>query len=959
MPSPKEPRKTRKKQRISKLAQCIRKTAATARIKKNGMVDKPAFDPKSLTHAISGKFYALIQKIRELDAGDLATQGTKYKHFIFTDIREAAYGAKALAGFMIAAGFDFRMGNVAKMIKRKGKMVKTKNGETALIHKRAVPGGCDGFALLQSLPLWNTPLMVNVKKDILNTFNSRPDNVNGELLRIIVLDSKFKEGIDLKDVKYVHLLEPPIATSDLKQAVGRATRFCGQSGLHFIPRRGWPLAVFTYHTVLPGRPPFISNVSEQKVDAHALMLKHSGLDLAMIHLTKELTVLAMNCAVDYDLNYKINNFELESAVLDAVDDELFVGEISPASGGGDKRGSKKVVGLYSTKDLTPKVLAKCFKRSNKLFPFSKQQLRATAITMGYKIPDIHPREFYCKLLQSDPDYLERMQTAPVTYIRGPRGPRTKVVATTPNSNTSAYFSPPPASIESSISNSNVQSAIRSLDSKSPSPEDVYKTQTFRDALKALKNLPFSEFQTAVAALYASFKWESPIVKSGCGIIAAARPGQPVSFTQTQDFVRHYLTPDSPFKGLLAWHSVGTGKTCMAVAAATSEFEAAGYTILWVTRNALMSDVYKNIFGAVCSIPIISAVKDGVSIPEDIGKAKRMLSRAWLPPITYRMFQNALLGKNELGRMLAAKHASDPLHKTFLIMDEVHKLMDGDLSAAESADFSVIQNFIQKSYAVSKKNSVRPLLMTATPITDSPRELFAILNTLIGEPSRRFMEFESFRRKYTLEDGQITAEGATYFQDRAKGLISYLNREYDPTTFAQPYFTEVIVPAGEHVAPALDDLVARCTADLDIPDLGTIEDCLALEEMEANEIEAHTHTDMKPAALKKVLANIRKTYKKRRSDCEKANKETRKAHNRAIKMVMKDAMGCYSAQKKAFGKKKGTSQMQEVTECFGKKQKIDLFPAKNTFQKAIQTHFAESDDVDSVRSNTGAVIPGED
>jgi hypothetical protein len=967
-------KKTRKKTRISKLAQCIRKTSATARVKKDGMPDSPSFNPKSLTPSMSGKFAAVISKIRSLDIADMTETGSKFKHFIFTDIRESAFGAKALAGFMIAAGFDFRMAKLPKMIKRHGKMVPTKNGEAQLIHKKSVPGGCDGFAMLQSLPLWKNPLMVHVKKDILNTFNSRPENVNGELLRIIVLDSKFKEGIDLKDVKYVHLLEPPIATSDLKQAVGRATRFCGQSGLHFIPRRGWPLHVFTYHTELPGRPPFIEDVlPEQKVDAHALMLKHSGLDLAMINLTKELTVLAINSAVDYDLNYKINNFSVEETIYDAVEEELLVGEVEedPQAGGGRR---KKLVGLYEVKNLTTKFLSKCFKRSSKLFPFTKSQLRATALAMGYNIPNIYPRELYCKLMQRDPEYLELMQTAPVNYVPRPRGrPRRRAETPpspepvqkqgkrahtpTPERDASSYFSPPASSPVSSISSSTVKSVVSSPAKSSASP-NYYQTEQFRAALRDLKNLPFNEFQTAIAALYERFKWESPVVKNGCGIIAAGKPGESVTFTRTQDFIRHYLMPESPFKGLLAWHSVGTGKTCMAVAAATSEFEAAGYTILWVTRNALMSDVYKNIFGAVCSIPIMEALEEGAEIPEDITAAKRMLSRAWLPPITYRMFQNALQGKNELGRMLARKNRRDPLHKTFLIMDEVHKLMDGDLSPAESADFSVIQNYIHKSYATSKAASVRPLLMTATPITDTPRELFAILNTLIAEPAQRLMDFEKYRREYTTDAGDIKPEGASYFQDRVKGLISYLNREFDPTTFAQPQFEKISVPAGGVITPALEDLVARCTADLEAPANAGEDDCEAVKAEEAFQIGVLQKSGLKPKALEKAVAQTRKRFKKSFAECVKRNKATRKAHARAVKSLLKEAGVCYAAQQKAFKTLKGPSQIVEVEECFGKRgKKAEHFPAKKAFLDAVAARLAADfeDDARSVASNTGAVF----
>ena len=50
---------------------------------------------------------------------------------------------------------------------------------------------------------------------------------------------------------------------------------------------------------------------------------------------------------------------------------------------------------------------------------------------------------------------------------------------------------------------------------------------------------------------------------------------------TQKFITHYFTPDSPYKGLLLWHSVGTGKTCTGVATATTSFEKQGYSIFLI------------------------------------------------------------------------------------------------------------------------------------------------------------------------------------------------------------------------------------------------------------------------------------------------------------------------------------------------------------------------------------------
>ena len=853
------PPKTKKKSRISKKASCIRKTANTARIKRTQLIDSNTdFKPDVYTEVTSSKYAALVSKIKELDAEDMATHGTKFKHFIFTDIREAAYGAKVIAGFLKAAGFEFRMKHTKRTISRKGKKVETKKGTVQLDESNPpVYGGSNSFALLQSLPLWKTTMPVDIKKRMLTIFNSRPDNIYGELLRIIVLDSKFKEGIDLFDVKYVHLMESPIAPSDLKQAVGRATRFCGQRGLHFIPKRGWPLQVYVYKTILPQQEPFLNpekplvgkalqtatnKLFSQKVqivesvDAHELMLKYSGLDLALQNTTKELTILAILSAVDYDLNYKINNFSSTAQ-----------------TGGGE---------------MTPEMIQKCSKRKNAMFPFTKLEIFETAKKLGIHLSKKGLRATYCKALKNHPDL------------------------------------------------------YNALYDEIGKNDELGKNEEIESDIKMINaSLKFSEFQKQIRKLYEKFAWDSPVIENGCTSSAIVKPGTPVTFTRTQDFVRHYLTPESPFKGLLAWHSVGTGKTCMAVAAATSKFESAGYTILWVTRNALMADVYKNIFGAVCSIPISGEIQKGKEIPSSRSAQLRMLSRQWIKPISYKMFQNALEKKNDLGRMLWKNNESDPLCKTFLIIDEIHKLQDGDLSASEFAEFKVIQNFIHKSYTISGKNSVRPLLMTATPISDSPNELFEILNTLIPKDENRFMNLDEFRRRFTNDIGEISTEGKLYFQERAKGLISYLNREYDPTTFSQPEFHTIVVPAGNVEPPQVHTLAEMCTAN----------DEFVKTQRNILETDLQYDTDLKFAKTKKEETAVRRTYKKSIS-----------ALNKTRKSILNT---CFKKQKDIYKQRAVNMQMSALKSCF-KTKKAPKYPTMHEFNQAVENLLSKNDSLNS-------------
>jgi hypothetical protein len=762
----------KKTARLSKLAQCIRKTANTVKLARALMPDNDKFNKDDIKPDLSAKFTRLIKQIKELDEADQKAYGKKFKHFIFTDIRESAYGAKAVASFLMAAGFELRMGLKTKLIKRKGTLVQTKTGQT--IFKAGSEDG-NGFAILQSLPLWKNPLSVETKKNILRVFNSRPENINGELLRIIVLDSKFKEGIDLYDVKYVHLLEPSIAVSDLKQAVGRATRYCGQKGLPFVPNAGWKLDVFIYNTLLPRGDPFLLKDADAKdIYAHNLMLEKSGLDLALMNLTQEITILAIQSAVDYELNYNINNFKIETALL-------------------EEAGARE-------EDIV-------FKRGGKV--------------------------------------------------------------------------------------------------------------------------DLTEFK--------KYRWSKPVIESGCEMVM--EKGKAATFTKTQDFMRHYFTPERAIKGMLAWHSVGTGKTCMAVATATTKFEQAGYKILWVTRNALMADVYKNIFGVVCSIPLM---KDGVVIPDDPKAQKRMLSKAWLPPISYRTFQNALEKKNELGRTLYKNNPTDPLFKTFLVIDEIHKLHDGDLSAAEAADFHTIQKYIFESYDKSGKNSVRPLLMTATPITDSPKELFEIINTLIPKAADRFVDLDEFRTKYTDINGTISDKGKKYYTERASGIVSYLNREFDPTTFTQPKFHTIAVPiqetsGGPDIPAFIDSYMKQLGIDNLISETVTERDCdadllaaqkviddqitaveIAIKETKDKELKKMHKSRIMD--LKQLLKDAEIKHKTKKAKCLLTNKEIAKAEYKTRKSFMAALIKDMKTKYDAVGQLGVSGQLKEMDKCFQFKRK---------------------------------------
>ena len=185
----------------------------------------------------------------------------------------------------------------------------------------------------------------------------------------------------------------------------------------------------------------------------------------------------------------------------------------------------------------------------------------------------------------------------------------------------------------------------------------------------------------------------------------------ITLTPTQEFVSKFFNNSSAYKGLLLWHSVGTGKTCSAIATATKGFEEHDYTILWVTKHTLKADIWKNMFKQVCSSVIRRKIIKGEDIPKDIKKNYlKYLSKKWIMPISYKQFSNMLSEKNKIYKLMTKINGkTDPLRKTLVIIDEAHKLYSPDTIAAERPNIQIMNDKIKSSYKLSGKDSVEIII----------------------------------------------------------------------------------------------------------------------------------------------------------------------------------------------------------------------------------------------------------
>ena len=443
---------------------CVRKKSNWSVTSNEYKFDHEDFSPETLlkdTNDHSPKLKALLKKIKTLDANDYKKHGRLFKHFIFSDLKNGNYGAKLLASALIANGMT--LGYTATPKKTTKKTDKRYGKLELLSDKKLLETEGENFYLLSSTPVFDQPISVITKKEILKRFNARDDNIYGKFARVIIMDSGFKEGIDLFDIKYIHIFEPSTVSADQKQVIGRGTRTCGQKGLEFHPTQGWPLHVFIYDLSIPEklRGSFLNSGSTMD-----LFFKAMNINVQLINFASEIENTTIYGSVDYELNKNIHSFSIDfhdsddEESLDSDDEfELLDDDSAMPIEGLRELGQRKAG------------------RNGKL----DWQNMESQIGGGPKL----------KIRNREPIVISKSQTE---------------------------FIP----------------------------------------------LNFEQMRKYIQDHFHQYSWDAVKMENLCaqrgGLVRQIGGGPDlIKYTPTQDFVRNYFTSNNPLKGMLLFHSVGTGK----------------------------------------------------------------------------------------------------------------------------------------------------------------------------------------------------------------------------------------------------------------------------------------------------------------------------------------------------------------------------------------------------------------
>lgn len=215
----------------------------------------------------------------------------------------------------------------------------------------------------------------------------------------------------------------------------------------------------------------------------------------------------------------------------------------------------------------------------------------------------------------------------------------------------------------------------------------------------------------------------------------------------QYFVQQYMSLRTPYRGLLMYHSVGTGKTCAAVSIAETVLKVHkltdGPSVYVILPPALKSTFINTIMDSNC----VNSVYD---IVNDKSKVKKIISKRY-HIMTYGEFVKSSLDLN---------------NKT-IIVDEAHNLRNSDDTNDDKDNkaYDILLNRLKEG-----KNN-RLVLMSATPMYNEPSEIVDLLNLLLVNEKKDMIKFSSMSMSVL---GELSSR-----------YISYINSN-NPFLYAQKF-----------------------------------------------------------------------------------------------------------------------------------------------------------------------------
>jgi hypothetical protein len=148
--------------------------------------------------------------------------------------------------------------------------------------------------------LYTGEIEAEERAKLIKIFTSE-NNLHGEICKVFLGSAAAAEGLNLKYIQQVHIMEPHWHEVRIQQVIGRARRFNSHK---LLPPDERKVHVFRYHSILP-----ISNELNLNEEIDATDLSIYNLSMEKLELNNKFNELLQSCAVDCKLHSIENQVE--------------------------------------------------------------------------------------------------------------------------------------------------------------------------------------------------------------------------------------------------------------------------------------------------------------------------------------------------------------------------------------------------------------------------------------------------------------------------------------------------------------------------------------------------------------------------------------------------------------------------------------------------------------------------
>jgi len=350
----------------------------------------------------------------------------------------------------------------------------------------------------------------------------------------------------------------------------------------------------------------------------------------------------------------------------------------------------------------------------------------------------------------------------------------------------------------------------SLEDESPPAERTLENSPF---LYPSLNDPFLNQKIAKRNEFSAFTYDADItqpLKETSDIICE---NPEFELQARQLFVKTFISQNTPYKGLLIYHGVGTGKTCSAIGIAEElrdYMKNAGITqrIMVIASSNVQNNFRLQLFDETklkqvegvwknnsCVgnklIREINPVGANISREKIVSQVKTIINTSYafmgylqLANFIQENVYNAVYEAAEdaaLREQIEVQNIQRIFNNRLIIIDEVHNCAKEDKRLAKLL-----------LRVAAHADNLRLILMSATPMFNSPREIIWICNLLNINDRRAPIQYED----------AFTAEGVLVkpdlLQQKLNGYVSYVRGE-NPYTFPFRIYPDAFAPDNAQLA----------------------------------------------------------------------------------------------------------------------------------------------------------------